>query len=186
MKLVFEVRESYKEIGSIRQVAKLHGLSRNTVKRYLEEKFSSISASKGTKIKSILNPYESRIESYIQQGVKSSIVEESIRAQGYTGSSSTVRHYISNWKKQNSKQSFSSKSVKYEYVDRNKLTKLLFHKVEKVRGLTKAIVEKVFMRNELFRQIIHLVEIFRNLMKNEEVEGLEVWIRKAQALNISE
>ncbi len=186
MKLVFEVRESYKEVGSIRQVAKLHGLSRNTVKRYLEENFSSISASKGVKRKSILNSYESTIESYIQQGVKSSIIEEVIRAQGYTGSSSTVRHYISNWKKQNSKQSFSSKSVKYEYIDRNKLTKLLFHKVNKVKGLTKEIVEKIYLKDDLFRQIIQLVEAFRNLMRNKQVEELGVWITRAQALNISE
>jgi predicted transcriptional regulator len=121
MKLVFEVRETYKEVGSIRQVAKLHGLSRNTVNRYLDENFSSIPASKGVKRKSILDPYKSIIKSYIQQGVKSSIVEEAIRAQGYSGSSSTVRHYMSNWKKEYSKQLPSTPSIKYEYVDRSKL-----------------------------------------------------------------
>jgi transposase len=186
MKLVFEVRETYKEVGSIRQVAKLHGLSRNTVNRYLDENFSSIPASKGVKRKSILDPYKSIIKSYIQQGVKSSIVEEAIRAQGYSGSSSTVRHYMSNWKKEYSKQLPSTPSIKYEYVDRSKLMKLLFHKVDKVKGLTKTIVEKVFMRNKLFRQIIHLVETFRKLMKSKQVEDLDIWIVKAQALEISE
>ncbi len=79
MKLVFEVRKSYKEGGSTRKVAKLYGISRNTVKRYLDENFSSISASKGVYRKSILDPYEYIIKSYIQQGVKSSIIEEAIR-----------------------------------------------------------------------------------------------------------
>jgi transposase len=186
MKLVFEVRESYKKIGVITQVAKLHGLSRDTVKRYLEEDFSSIAASKGVKRKSILDPYELVIESYIKKGVKSPIILKDLRAKGYTGSSSTVRHYISDWKKENSKQSFSSKSIKYEYIDRSKLTKLLFCKVYKVKGLTKTVVEKIYTRNELFKQIIELVWAFRNLIKNQQVEYLEEWISKAKKLNISE
>jgi transposase len=42
------------------------------------------------------------------------------------------------------------------------------------------------MRNKLFRQIIHLVETFRKLMKSKQVEDLDIWIVKAQALEISE
>lgn len=61
-----------------------------------------------------------------------------------------------------------------------------FCKVDKVKGLTKTVVEKVYTRNELFKQIIELVWAFRNLIKNQQVEYLEVWISKAKKLNISE
>lgn len=58
--------------------------------------------------------------------------------------------------------------------------------MNKIKGLTKEIVEKVYLKDDLFRQIIQLVKAFRNLMKNKQVEELEVWITRARALNISE
>ncbi|MDW7661164.1 MAG: transposase, partial [Bacillota bacterium] len=60
------------------------------------------------------------------------------------------------------------------------------HKVDKVKGLTEDIVEKVYLRDSIFKQVVELIESFRDLMKHKKVEKLEGWIAKAKALEINE
>lgn len=89
-------------------------------------------------------------------------------------------------KKENINQRVQSNKGKYEYIERDKLMKLLFHKVDKVEGLTEDIVKKVYLRDSIFKQVVELIESFRDLMKHKKVEKLKGWIDKAKALEISE
>lgn len=186
MKLVNEVRKSYNEIGSMRQVAKLHGISRNTLRKYLDLNYSPVHASKGVKRKSIIDTYKDIIDGYVHQGAKSKEIIEALIERGYTGSEASIRRYLSNRKKKILTKAFQQKRKKYEYIERDKPMKLLFHKVDKVKGLTEDIVEKVYSRDSIFKQVIELIESFRNLMKHKKIEKLQGWIDKAKALEISE
>jgi transposase len=185
MKLVNEVRKSYDEIGSMRQVAKLHGISRNALRKYLDVNFSPVHANKGVKRKSILDPYKDIIGVYVHKGAKSKDIIEALIERGYTGSEASIRRYLSNIIKENVNQGVAKKQ-KYEYIEREKLMKLLYHRVDKVKGLTEGIVEKVYLRDSIFKQVIELIESFRNLMKHKKIEKLQGWIDKAKALEISE
>lgn len=51
MKLAYDVRASYVIIGSMSKVARIHNLDRKTVKKYLDENFSSVHGSKDVKKK---------------------------------------------------------------------------------------------------------------------------------------
>jgi len=186
MKLVIEVRKTYHETGSMRKTAKLHGLSRNTVKKYLDENFSPVHARKGVKEKSILDPYKSIIDKFYEQGATSKSIIEAIRLEGYTGSNETIRRYLISKKKESSNSQNQQETVKYEYVERKKLMKLLFRDIDKVKGLTEDIVNKVYLRDPLFKQIIELVNSFRELMKQKKIQDLEKWIEIALSLKISE
>jgi len=99
MERVNEVRE-LKRIGlSNREISRRTGLNRNTVSRYLDENFNPIHASYGKKRNGKLTPYIKEINEYLEKGVMGSYIEEKIREMGYEGSASTVRQYITDWKK---------------------------------------------------------------------------------------
>jgi len=62
----------------------------------------------------------------------------------------------------------------------------LFKKVDKVKGLTEEIVEKIYNREPCFKRIIKLVESFRAILKSKKVEKLYKWIYEANELGINE
>ncbi len=137
------------------------------------------------KRKSILDPYKDLIEAHAQQGATYKVIEEVIYSKGYRGSTSPIRNYLSNRKKDKIDRDIERKQIQYEYIERSKLIKLLFHKVDKVKGLTEEILTKVYSKDSIFKQVIKLIESFRNLMKHKKIEKLDGWISKAKALNIA-
>lgn len=186
MKLVNQVRIAYKELHSMRAVAKLFGISRQTVKKYLDEGFSPIHRSKGVKKKSILDPYKDIIDHHIAIGSTSKVIEETIRAEGYTGSDSSIRQYSSKQRKAIKQMDDKKTRKKIVYVERKKLMKLLFHKVNKISGLTDEIIDKAYLREPMFKNIISLVESFRNILKQKKVDQLDSWISNALQLKVNE
>lgn len=70
--------------------------------------------------------------------------------------------------------------TKHEFVEREKLLKLLYNKVDKISGLTQNITIKVYKREPMFEKIITLVEKFRDILKSKKIELLEEWIIRRQ------
>lgn len=186
MKLAYDVRTSYVIIGSMSKVARIHNLDRKTVKKYLDENFSSVHGSKDVKKKSILDPYKDIIEEYVKLGATSKVIENEIRSKGYIGSSANIRHYLSRRKKTLEATIIGSTITKHEFVEREKLLKLLYNKVDKISGLTQDITMKVYKREPMFEKIITLVEKFRDILKSKKIELLEEWLIVASKLEISE
>ena len=176
MALLNEVRALYKKVGSMRKVASIIGISRKTVSNYLDENFSASNSQKGNKKTSIIDPYKCFINEQIEKG---------LRERGYNGSSSTIRHFISNKKKENEIVKEKS-SIKYEYVDRSTLLKLLYKRIDKVPGLTESTLQKVYQREPSYKKIILLVDSFRELMKLKKIDLLDTWIKDASNLQIDE
>ena len=159
MALLNEVRALYKKVGSMRKVASIIGISRKTVSNYLDENFSASNSQKGNKKTSIIDPYKCFINEQTEKGFSSIVIEKDLRERGYNGSSSTIRHFISNKKKENEIVKEKS-SIKYEYVDRSTLLKLLYKRIDKVPGLTESTLQKVYQREpsykkKLFSWLIH-------------------------------
>lgn len=186
MKLVKKVRESYKSLHSMRAVAKMFGISKHTVGKYLDENFTVTHKSKGSTKASILDPYKDIIDHHIKIGSTSKVIEQVIRDKGYKGSGSSIRTYIAKTKKLITKNVTKDGDKKLIYVERKKLMKLLFQKVDRVSGLTEEILNKAYIREPMFKKVITLVESFRNILKNKEVDKLENWINIAESFDISE
>lgn len=99
MERINEVRE-LKRIGlSNIEISRRTGLDRKTVRRYLDENFNPVHASYGKKRNGKLTPYIKTIDEYLERGMMGSYIVEKIHEMGYDGSSSTVRHYMTDWKK---------------------------------------------------------------------------------------
>ncbi|MGI6649302.1 MAG: transposase [Bacillota bacterium] len=143
--LINTVRDMHERKCSIRSIAKELQLSRQTVAKYLDKGLTAVHGSYGVKKKSILDPYLDEINGLIDKGVSSSVIEAEIRQKGYTGSSSTVRHYITRLKKliQNTYNTTEIKPENTRLLERKLLIKLLFKPVEKIKGLSKECLDIV-------------------------------------------
>lgn len=120
MERVNEVRELKKAGYSIREIMRRTGIMRSTIRKYLGENFNLIHATYGKKKIGKLTPYIKDVDAFLEKGVMGSYIENKIREMGYNGSTSTVRHYISDWKKR--RKFFYDKSlengIKTETIER--------------------------------------------------------------------
>lgn len=99
MEKVNEAKKLKAEGYSIRAIAETMGMSRVTIDKYLSPHFSPVHGATGQSKGGKLNAYKTYIEERLSIGVMGAVIEKEIREQGYKGSSSTIRHYCSNWKK---------------------------------------------------------------------------------------
>jgi len=139
------VRE-LKRIGlSNREISRRTGLNRKTVSRYLDENFNPVHAAYGKKRNGKLTPYIKAIDEYLEKGIMGSYIEEKIREMGYEGSSSTVRDYITDWKKRRKKYYDKSREngTKTETIKRENILKLLYQPIEKVKIISKKQFEMI-------------------------------------------
>jgi len=184
--------KSLKQMGySKRRIAKITGLSTNTVRKYLNPDFTPVHASSGASKSSVLNPYKDFIDQQLEQGIMSSIIEQEVRMMGYSASSSTLRHYCSVWKKRKM-HNLAAPELKElvkndtERISRKTILKLLYNPLNRVKSITSEQFEKVLQTCPAFAQIHKIVWEFKSLVSRKAVEELIPWIEKARNLAIKE
>ncbi len=190
VRLVKELRE---EGHSNRKISKLTGISKVTVAKYLAKDFSPVRKESTLCRVSILKPYLIEIEEKLLQGILASKIEIDIREKGYEGSSSTFRHYCSNWKKNLAKNKESkiqsngeSTSRNIEYILRRNILKLLYWPIDKVPSISEEQYELLREQYPVFREVIDLLNEFRNMCKEQSVDKLSAWIGKVEQSEIKE
>lgn len=185
---VNEVRE-LKNIGcSIREISRRTGLNTRTIQSYLDENFNPVHASYGKKKNGLLTKYIKDIDSMLEKGIMGTVIENKIREMGYEGSSSTVRHYISDWKRRRKfyyDKTNENNSIKLT-IERKDVFKLLFHPIEKVKVISKDYFQKICNEYPIFEKIHNAIWDFKNLLNNKKVENLQTWMNNADSLQIRE
>lgn len=124
----------------------------------------------------------------IDLGATSTQILEKIKKQGYTGSSSTIRNYMfqrKNLLTHNHKNNYYNKAA-HILIERKSLMKLLFNPIDKIKGLTPTILNKVYEKFPVYKKIIDIVYDFRTLLKNKSSRKLDTWLNRASNLNIRE
>lgn len=186
--LINAVKDMHEGKFSIRSISKELQLSRQTVKRYLNESVTAIHASYSVKRKSILDPYLGEINVLIDKGVALTAIEAKIRQEGYKGSSSTLRNYAANLKRliQNTYTANNIAPENTELVERKLLIKLLFKQLGKVKGLDSECLDRVNSQYPRYKELIDTVNEFRQMLLDKNVSRIEQWIHRASGLNIRE
>jgi hypothetical protein len=179
MELV-ELTREMKRTMSIRAIQRELSLSRVTITRYLEPNYSPIHKSYGMSKGSILDPHKNEIERLTFSGMTSVEIYRIIQEQGYSGSDSNIRHYCSKIKKEKSKDQ-SSKSVRVRSIERKHLIKLLYTPIEKIKKMDKDDLDKIYQRYPIYKQIIELVNMFRQMVRERNVNELSTWIDTAKS-----
>lgn len=188
IEIITEIREMKNTGISNREIERRTGISRVTIRKYLDENYNPIHASYGNKKNGKLTPYLKEINSCLEIGVMGSVIEKEIRKKGYAGSSSTIRQYIADWKRRR-KQDYHScngDAVRMDVIERKDVMKLLYHPLEKIKSIKKEQFVKICEDYPCFQMIHETVWRFRELLKAKNLENLNKWIDMAVSLKVSE
>lgn len=189
MKIVNEVRELKSKGLSKRAISRETGLTTTTISKYLDENFNPVHASYGMKRSGVLGAFYKDIDILLNQGVMAIEIEKIMREKGYKGSSSTIRHYASEWKKRfksNIKEDEVEDGKEIITIKRNDILKTLFRPVSDVRNLEEDKFQHFCEQYPFFKTILELINSFKDIFEQKKPNLLEEWITKAKDTKIKE
>ena len=193
MDLVVKVQKLKQNGYNNLNIARDTGISPKTVRKYLDKDFSPIHGSAGVTRVNMLTPFIKDIDEHLNQGIMGTAIEKVLRNKGYGGSSSTLFHYISNWKK-TKKQSYEKMSldstnhinINTERLERKDIFKLLYHPLDKVKAITQIQFESLGKENPTFRTIHSIVWEFRRILHEKDLSSFDLWISSSKLQGIKE
>jgi DNA-binding NarL/FixJ family response regulator len=187
--LINDTRELKRQGFSNMEISRRVAVDRKTVARYLDPGFNPVSATYGTKHSGgALASFVNGIDGMLSQGLKGTEIESWLRENGYSGSSSNIRHYISGWKN-NRKHDYDksrAEAAGLKVVARKTLFKLLYHQLSQVKEITEPQFCAIMAQMPVFAKIHDLVWGFRGILAAKDAGNLAVWLEKAADLDIAE
>lgn len=85
-------------------------------------------------------------------------------------------------KKENNYYYYENKTIEFMKIKRTILFKLLYKSVDNIKDLTIEIVNKVKKRYPFFKEIVYILDSFKKILKNKQVNKLNDWILNAKKL----
>lgn len=181
--LINKAKELKKQGKSIRKIAEEMCLDRRTIKRYLESNGVWEHASKGVKKRSILDDYKDIVKKMHLAGQNSKEIYMVIKKQGYKGSDSLVRHFITSLRKEIIED---NEIINIDYVKRKDLVSLLYKPIEKVKNVTFDQLEKLLKKYENLKLVFDILKEFKQILFGKDNNQLKPWIEKCKELKIRE
>ena len=159
MQRVNEVRDLKAAGFSNRGIARHTGLDFRTVAKYININFDPVHASYHQKKPGLLTPYMKEIDSMLEIGMMGTVITQTIMEKGYAGSTSTVRHYVADWKKRRKHLYISNNeaNISVELIQRSDVFKLLFHTREEVKCINNDVFERLCDQYPCFQKIHDIV-----------------------------
>jgi hypothetical protein len=183
------VREMHQAGYSIRGITRELNMARETVRKYLKPDTTAVHSSYGTKKNDgLLAEYTNKINEYISLKFKFKDIEAMIRNHGYTGSTSLLRKYVSNFKADIKLQYEKAKSgnKKIVSIERKLILKLLYQPLSAINDLDKNLFELFCNQYSNVCRILDIVNRFRDILKSKDANKLHLWIEDSLNLGISE
>lgn len=146
-----------------------------------------ISVSKGYRSKrkeSILQPYHKEIDAAFEKGMMASEIEQQIRKKGYTGSSSLIRHHISQKKK--NRQRVAMKGEPLHSIKRQHIIQLVYHSKEESQEVNFEEWSLLFDKYPFIKELYGIIHDFKELFKKHDSEGFTKWLQYVEQLPYEE
>ena len=179
--LIQEVQKEYQKYHKYSVVGRKFNIDDRTVKKYLQIKEPPVNGNKNREYNSKLNLYKNKIIKMNNEGFTWKVIKENIQKDGYNGSDSLLRTYLSKIKKEETK----SKEIN-QIVERSTMITLLYKEIDKVTKITKEIYEKVITMFPEAGKIYEIVKEFKEIMFSKKHEKLEKWIQETRKHKILE
>lgn len=179
--LIQEVQKKYQKYHKYSVVGRKFNIDDRTVKKYLQIKEPPVNGNKNREYNSKLNLYKNKIIKMNNEGFTWKVIKENIQKDGYNGSDSLLRTYLSKIKKEETK----SKEIN-QIVERSTMITLLYKEIDKVTKITKEIYEKVITMFPEAGKIYEIVKEFKDIMFGKKHEKLEKWIQETRKHKILE
>ena len=185
LKLVEEARKLQKDGYSIANIARLAGICKATVTKYLKPDFNPESSGYNTVRHSKIKPYTDDIKSLISKGSTFKQIELMIRGKGYDGASSTIRMFATRERKL-LKEARGNADCQIEKIERKWLVSLLYKPIDKVKELSQEQFDKIIAENPVIGAVFNITKSFKETLFSKKKNNLAKWIKDAQALGIDE
>jgi len=185
MKLAEEARKLQKEGYSIGNIARLVGICKSTVTKYLKPDFNPEYSSYNTVCISKIKPYADDIKSLLSKGSTFKQIESVIREKGYDGASSTIRMFATRERKL-LKEAGTDANCKIEKIERKWLISLLYKPIDKVKELSQEQFDKIINENPVIGDIFNITKSFKETLFSKKKSNLDRWMKDAQVLAIDE
>ena len=182
-KLVNRVKELTKAGKKRSEIAKEIGISYNTVTRYQSSTFNISNPLYNTTRNSKIKPFAETIKHMLESGYTFKEIETSIKKDGYTGASSTIRMFATRERKliQEAQKGVQGKTEK---IERKWLISLLYKPIDKVKKISQEQLDRVIERYPQIGEIYDIVGAFKNMLFSKNPDELEKWMEDAEALDI--
>lgn len=181
--LIKQVKNLSNKGKSIRKIAEEVFLDRKTVKKYIESDGKWHHESKGVKRESKLDEYKNLVKKMYIDGSSSKDIYMQIKDQGYKGSDSLVRKFITDFRAEAVE---GEEIVDIKYIKRNDLISLLYKPVEKIKTITSEELEIILIKYQKYRVILETIKEFKEILFGKDNTKLKLWIEKSKDLNIRE
>jgi len=185
MKLVEEARKLQKQGYSVGNIARLVGITRSTVIKYLKPGFNPKHSGYNTVYYSKIKHYAQDIKSLLSKGSTFKQIECMIREKGYDGASSTIRMFATRERKL-LKEVNRNINHKIEKIERKWLISLLYKPIDKVKQLSQEQFDRIINENPVIESIFNITKSFKETLFSKKKNKLDKWIKEAQALGIDE
>jgi transposase len=106
-----------------------------------------------------------------------------IKDQGYKGSDSLVRKFITDFRAEAVE---GEETADIKYIKRNDLISLLYKPIEKIKTITSEELQIILNKYEKYRVILETIKEFKEILFEKGNTKLKIWIEKSKALNIRE
>ena len=179
--LIKQVQEEYKKVHKYSVVSRKYNIDDRTVKKYINIKEPPINGNKNREYPSKLDLYKNKIIEMNNDGLSWKKIYDKIRTNGYKGSESLLRTYLSKIKKKN----IEAKNIEC-IVERTTMISLLYKEIENVKEITKELFDKVISMYPKAGIIYRTVRSFKKIMFSKKENKLDSWIVETKKLNIQE
>ena len=179
--LIKQVQEEYKKVHKYSVVSRKYNIDDRTVKKYINIKEPPINGNKNREYHSKLDLYKNKIIEMNNGGLSWKKIYDKIRTNGYKGSESLLRTYLSKIKKKN----IETKNIEC-IVERTTMISLLYKEIENVKEITKELFDKVISMYPKAGIIYRTVRSFKEIMFSKKENKLDSWIVETKKLNIQE
>lgn len=180
-KLIQEVQKEYKKCHKYSIVSRKFDIDERTVKKYLNIKKPPIHANKNREYGGKLSKYKQKIIEMNNNGYSWKIIRETIKKEGYNGSDSLIRHYLSKIRKEK-----TSVSSIQQIVERTTMISLLYKELDTVNTITKELFDKVISMFPEACNVYEIIKEFKDIMFSKKSDKLDIWINKTRKYNIPE
>ena len=106
---------------------------------------------------------------------------DAIKKDGFIGSGSLLRTYLSKIKK----EKIEVAEIKH-VVERSTMISLLYKEIDEVKNISKELFDRVIKICPQAGKIYELIKEFKDIMFSKHEEKLDEWISKTRKLNIQE
>lgn len=134
MKTVEQVRELGKQGFNKSEIARIVGINRATVAKYLKEDFNPSSAYYNTTIPSKIKPYSEEIKGMLSEGKTFRQISAAIREKGYDGADETIRMFAT--RERRIMKEAAAQGRTGEKIERKWLISLLYRPIDEVSSLS--------------------------------------------------